>query len=381
MDEVRLDALLDTIGELVIAESVVSSATRSHADEVTLLGQLERLDKITRELQQMATSLRMVPMRSTFRRMARLVRDLAHGAGKQVDFVTRGEDAELDKTVVDRIEDPLIHALRNAVDHGIETAEERVAAGKSPVARIELRAFHAGGSIHVEVSDDGRGLDLDRIFAKAITVGLVEAAERPSDDRLSELVFAPGFSTADAVTDVSGRGVGMDVVRRTVEELRGRIRLQTAPSGGTTVSMRLPVTLAIIDGMVIRVCDARYVVPTLSVVRSVRPEAGDITRVLGTGEVLQVADGLLRLVRLRSLFSLSTGDDEFADSIVMIVESDSGQVGLVVDEIVGQQQIVIKPLGTALGDVAGVSGGAVMPDGQVGLILDVEELVMVANEG
>lgn len=380
MDEVRLDALLDTIGELVIAESMVSSATRNGADEASLLQQLERLDKITRELQQMATSLRMVPMRAMFRRMARLVRDLSHKAGKQVEFVTSGEDTELDKTVVDRIEDPLIHALRNAVDHGIETAEERIAAGKSPVAHIELHAFHAGGSIHVEISDDGRGLDADKILKKARTLGMVTAEERPSDDALFDLVYAPGFSTAEKVTDVSGRGVGMDVVRRTVEELRGRIKLQSAAGEGTTVSVRLPVTLAIIDGMVCRVGEERYILPVLSIQRSVRPAAGDISTVQGgRGLLLSTAEELLPIVALHDLLAVDGAQPDPTEAVVVIVDEGGVRAGLLVDELLGQQQTVIKPLGDGLGDQPGIAGGAIMPDGRVGLILDAAGLVRIAH--
>lgn len=380
VQEGRLDGLLDTIGEMVIAESMVSAALRTGVDQHAIAVHLDRLDKITRELQQMATSLRMVSLRATFRRMGRLVRDVAHKSGKPVEFVVTGEDTELDKEVVDRIADPLVHALRNAVDHGIETVEERAAAGKPATGRVELRAYHAGGAIHIDVVDDGRGLDPEQILARARECGLV-APDTVLDERAAlDLVFEAGFSTAKAVTDVSGRGVGMDVVRRTVDELRGRIELDSVPGKGTTLSVRLPITLAIIDGMVARVGDERYVIPTLAIERSVRPTADQIATVQGSGEMLVTDDGLVPIVRLHRLFG-TVGAETDPTNAVIVITSDSGaRAGLMACELLGQQQTVIKPLGEGLPPQRGITGGAIMPDGRVGLILDAPGLVRLARD-
>ncbi len=379
VEESRLDALLDAIGEMVIAESMVSASSRMKADAAVLEAQFERLDKITRELQQMATSLRMVPLRATFRRMARLVRDVASKAGKDVEFVVSGEDTELDKIVVDRISDPLIHALRNAVDHGIESPEERAAAGKPARGRVELRAYHAGGAIHVEIIDDGRGVDYDAILARARDRGLIGDDERPDERALLDLVFAPGFSTAETVTDVSGRGVGMDVVKRTVEELRGRIDLRSRTGDGTTLEIRLPLTLAIIEGMTLRVGDERYVLPLLSIQRSVRPRAEQVVTVTGRGEMLALDDELVPLLRLHRLFGAENAETDLTRAVVVIVDDNGAHAGLVADELLGQQQTVIKPLGEGLPEQPGIAGGAIMPDGRVGLILDAAGLVRHAR--
>jgi two-component system chemotaxis sensor kinase CheA len=380
VEEHRLDGLLDAIGEMVIAESMVSASLRRGLDSVALASQLDRLDKITRELQQMATSLRMVPLKATFRRMSRLVRDLAHKADKQIELVLVGEDTELDKEVVDRISDPLVHALRNAVDHGIESPEERVAAGKPAAGRIELRAHHAGGAIHIEVADDGRGLDPQRILARGRERGLVAPDATPDERALFDLVFEPGFSTAETVTDVSGRGVGMDVVRRTIDELRGRIELDSAPGEGTTLSVRLPITLAIIDGMVVRVGEERYVVPVLAIERSVRPDSSEVASVQGAGEMLVTEEGLVPIVKLHRLFGTDGAVTDPTQAVVIITSDNGIRAGLMVCELLGQQQTVIKPLGSGIEDQRGITGGAIMPDGQVGLILDATGLVRLARE-
>ena len=377
IDEERLDRLLETIGELVIAESVLADAARCEAAMVRFAPQLARLDKITRELQEMSTSLRMVPLHSTFVRMARVVRDTARRADKTVRFVTAGGETELDKLVVDRIADPLIHLLRNAVDHGVESAGARAAAGKPSAGRVEIRAFHSGGRIHIEVSDDGGGLDLAAITDAARRRGLLAADESPDERRLVDLVFAPGLSTADEVTDVSGRGVGMDVVRKTIEELRGDIDVWSEPGRGTRVSIRLPLTLAIIDGMVVRVGAERYIVPTVSVVRSLQPEAEQLTSVMGAGQILKVGEALVPLIQLAGLFQVDAAERNPTHGIVVVVSANGEQAGIVADEILGQQQTVIKPLGDGLDGIAGV---AIMPDGQVGLILDVGGLVQLARE-
>jgi len=371
------------IGELVIAESMVSQSEELRELNSTKLARhLSQLDKITRELQEMATSLRMVPLRSTFQKMARLVRDLAKKSGKPVEFVMTGEDTELDKSVVDKIGDPLVHMVRNAVDHGIEVSpEERRKRGKPPVGRIELRAFHKGGNIHIEIEDDGRGLDCEAILAKARERGLVREGDSLSEREIFNLIFQPGFSTAKVVTDVSGRGVGMDVVKRNIEALRGQIEIQSEPGKGSVFSIRLPLTLAIIDGMVVRVGAERYIVPTLNIVRSVRPRPQDLSTVLHRGEMLSLQGELIPLFRLAELFEIEGAQQDPTEGLVVVVEDEGRQIGLLTDELVGQQQIVIKTLGEALQGVRGISGGAIMPDGRVGLILDVGGLIRLASEG
>jgi two-component system chemotaxis sensor kinase CheA len=380
VDEGRLDALLDAIGEMVIAQSMVSASTRGAADAATLGLQVERLDKITRELQQMATSLRMVPLRATFRRMARLVRDVANKAGKEVEFVVVGEDTELDKVVVDRISDPLVHALRNAVDHGIELPAERVAAGKPAAGRVELRASHAGGAIQVRVTDDGRGIETAEVLRRARDFGLVEESDTPDDRAILDLVYAPGFSTSETVTDVSGRGVGMDVVKRTVEELRGRVELRSTPGEGTSVEIRLPLTLAIIDGMILRVGSERYVMPLLAIERTVRPTSEQISTVAGRGQMLALPEGLVPVLRLHELFSTPGAETDLTRAVVVIVNDNGARAGLLACELLGQQQTVIKPLGEGLPEQPGIAGGAIMPDGRVGLILDAAGLIKTAQQ-
>jgi two-component system chemotaxis sensor kinase CheA len=382
VDADRLDLLVDMIGELVIAESMVAQAEELKTNLSTDLGRhLNQLDKITRELQVMAMSLRMVPVRATFQKMARLVRDLAKKMGKPVNFVMTGEDTELDKTVVDKIGDPLVHMVRNAIDHGLEdSVEQRVAAGKAATGTVTLRAFHAGGNIHIQIEDDGRGLNRDAILRKATERGLIGETEIVSDREAWNLIFEPGFSTAAQVTEVSGRGVGMDVVKRNIEALRGMVDIHSEEGKGSVFTIRLPLTLAIIDGMVVRVGRERYILPTLSIVISLRPEAKDLNTVVNRGEMLSLHGELLPLFRLHRMFGIDDAVTEATDGTVVVVEGDGGKIGLLVDEILGQQQTVIKPLGEALKGLPGIAGGAIMPDGRVGLILDVGGLLDIARK-
>ncbi len=381
IDADRLDRLVDLIGEIVIAESMVSQSPELRARASSALRQhISQLDKITRELQEMGTSLRMVPVRATFQKMARLVRDLAKKANKKVEFEMHGEETELDKSVVDKIGDPLVHMVRNAVDHGLEaTPEERIRAGKQEAGMVQLRAFHRGGNIYIEIEDDGLGLDREAIISKAIERGIIRESDSLSDREVWNLIFEPGFSTAKQVTDVSGRGVGMDVVRRNVELLRGQIDIHSERGLGSKFSIRLPLTLAIIDGMVIRVGKERYIIPTLSVVRSVQPAPENLFSVARKGEMLSLQGQLIPLFRLDHLFKIPDAIQDPTQALVIIVEDDGKLAGLLIDELLGQQQIVIKSLGDGLGSIRGVSGGAIMPDGLVGLILDVGGLVRIAN--
>jgi len=382
VDADRLDRLVDTIGELVIAETMFRDLLLSSGGASDLfVRRLGQLDKITRELQEMGTSLRMVPVRATFQKMARLVRDLAKKVGKKVELVMAGEDTELDKSVVDMIGDPLVHMVRNAVDHGLESSsEERVACGKPATGRVDLRAFHKGGNIFIEIEDDGRGLDREAIVAKARERGLIRDGDALTDREIYGLIFEPGFSTAQKVTDVSGRGVGMDVVRRNIEALRGQVEIRSERGRGTCFSIRLPLTLAIIDGMVVRVAQERYIIPTLSIVRTVRPGEADITTVLNRGEMISMQGQLISVFRLHRLFGIDGATTDPTKAVVVIVEDDGKQAGLMVDELLGQQQIVIKSLGEAMKGVLGIAGGAVMPDGTVGLILDVGGVVKLTRE-
>ncbi|NUQ01428.1 MAG: chemotaxis protein CheA, partial [Armatimonadetes bacterium] len=320
VDADRLDRILDAIGEMVIAQSMVTGSVELQTlASAELQARLNSLDKITRELQQLGTALRMVPVRAAFQKMARLCRDVAKRAGKSVEFVTQGDDTELDKNVVDQIGDPLVHLIRNAIDHGIEgSVEERRRAGKPETGRVELRAFHRGGSIYIELEDDGRGLDRDAIVAKAVSRGLLKPGETPPDREIYNLIFSPGFSTAAAVTDVSGRGVGMDVVYRNIEAMRGQIEVRTERGRGTTFSLRLPLTLAIIDGMAVRVGEERYIIPTLSMVTTVRPTPAMLSRVIGQGETLQVQGRLVPLFRLADLFGIAGAEPDATQALAVV---------------------------------------------------------------
>jgi two-component system chemotaxis sensor kinase CheA len=380
VDIQKLDGLVDLVGEMVIAQSQVFQDTQLMGDESQQLARnLAQLGRITKELQRVAMSLRMVPIRSSFQKMNRLVRDLARKAGKQVDLRLSGEETELDRTIVEEIGDPLIHMIRNSVDHGIEPAEVRLAQGKSPQGTVHLRAFHRGGNIVIEIEDDGAGLSRDRIRAKAIEKGVLRPGAEPPDSEIFQLIFAPGFSTAEKVTDISGRGVGMDVVRRNIEKLRGRVEIQSQPGRGSTFTLHLPLTLAIIDGMIVGVGGQRIIVPTLSVRESFRPTAEQISTLRGEAEMMLVRGHLLPVVRLGRLFGARRGGDR-ATEIAMVVESNRGVRCLMVDELLGKQEVVIKSLGETFKANPLLAGAAILGDGRVGLILDVDALVATGIE-
>ncbi len=378
----RLDRFIDMVGELVVSHSMVAQ------DQVVvgsgyyeLQKKVAHTSKIVRELQNMSMSMRMIPLKTTFRKMARLVRDLSRKFGKNVTFVTEGEDTEIDRNMVDIINDPLVHMVRNALDHGIELPQERERAGKPRYGTVHLSACHSAGSVVVEITDDGRGLDREKILKKAKDLGLLEEDANPPDREVYNLIFEPGFSTAQIVSDVSGRGVGMDVVRRNIDNIRGHIEIQSRPGKGSTFKMSLPLTLAIIDGMVVRVGKEKYVIPTISIVRSVQPGQSDISTVLRRGEMLRLQGKLIPIFRLAELFRVEGAEADMTRAIAVVVENDEHQAGLLVDELIGSQQIVIKTLGETLGNITGISGSAIMPDGKVGLILDVGGLVRLANTG
>ncbi|MFM1873191.1 MAG: hypothetical protein RL398_2613, partial [Planctomycetota bacterium] len=378
----RLDMLVDMVGELVIAQSMVlQDPAIQRLDNQSLARNIGQVGKITRDLQEAAMSLRMVTVKPTFQKMARLVRDVAGKSGKKVALTIQGEDTELDRNVVEQISDPLVHMIRNAVDHGIEKPDDRRAAGKSPEGYLLLRAYHQGGSIVIEIQDDGRGIDKNKVVQKAISKGLLPAnvdVDAMSDQEAFGIIFLPGFSTAEKVTDLSGRGVGMDVVRRNIEALRGKIEIDSRVGNGTTFRMRLPLTLAIIDGMVVRVGRERYVVPTLSIEQSFRPDLGDVHMLVDRGECVAVRGAVLPIYRLKEIFAQTDGLDALDQGILIVVEIDGERSCLFVDEILGQQQVVIKSLGLQGDRVGGVSGGAIMSDGRIALILDVASLVQTA---
>ncbi len=380
----RMDALVDMVGELVIGyQMVYQDETIKDIKAQHTKRTLTHVSKIIRDLQEVAMSLRLVTLRGTFQKMARLVRDVSSKANKNIKLHVEGEDVELDRTVVEEIADPLVHMIRNACDHGIEPEDERRAAGKTPEGNLWLRAYHQGGSIVVEITDDGRGLVREKILAKAASNGILPADRDPadmSDREVFNLVFAPGFSTAEKVTDISGRGVGMDVVRRNIEALRGKVDISSTPGEGSTFKMLLPLTMAIIDGMIVRVGSQRYVIPTLSIEQSFRPEAGTIHTIIGRGETVEVRGGLLPVYRAKTVFGLHEGVDDPAEGLLVVLESHSTRFCLLVDEIVGQQQVVIKNLGHGINPIRGVSGGAILGDGRVALILDVTGIVQEATK-
>ncbi|MCD6327753.1 Hpt domain-containing protein [bacterium] len=382
VDAMRLDRLVDTIGELVIAEAMVSQSEevrKGASAEITR--KFGQLNKITRELQEMGTSLRMVPVKATFQKMARLVRDLAKKAGKQVELVLSGEDTELDKTVVDKIGDPLVHMVRNAVDHGIEpNAQERLQKGKPSKGRVELRAFHKGGNIHIEIADDGRGLDRDAILAKAKERGLVREGETPSDREIFNLIFEPGFSTAKKVTDISGRGVGMDVVKRNIADLRGNVEISSELGKGSVFSIRLPLTLAIIDGMLLQVGQERYIIPTLSIIGAVKPDPEALQSVLDRGQMLSFQNRLIPVFLLGHLLGIEHAKQDASCGIVIVVEENGKNMGLVVDKLLGLRQTVIKSMSDSLGKQVGVAGATILSDGHVGLILDMGGIMKLINK-
>jgi two-component system chemotaxis sensor kinase CheA len=378
----RLDLLIDMVGELVIAQSMIQQdelvVGRQHHE---LSRKVSHAGKIVRELQDLSMGMRMVPLRGPFQKVARVVRDVAAKAGKSVAFLCEGEEVEIDRNLVDFLSDPLVHMVRNAVDHGIEPPAAREAAGKPRSGTVRLSAYHAGGNVVVELRDDGRGLDRQRILAKAVKMGLVDAGANPSDAEVYNLIFAPGFSTAEVVTDVSGRGVGMDVVRRNIERLRGRIEITSTPGKGTTFTVRLPLTLAITDGMLVQVGAERYIVPLTSIQLSFRPERAQLSTIAGRAEMVMLRGEIIPLVRLHRLFDVSGAKEDATDALLMLVGDEGDRIALLVDELLGQQQVVAKPLGHALGSVRGVSGSAILGDGRVGLILDVPALVAVARSG
>lgn len=370
----RLEGLVNFVGELVILQTVLNQHRTLIASPL-VNRTIAQLSKITKDIQDISMSLRMVPLRQTFQKMQRIVRDTSRALSKDVQFVISGEQTEIDKTVVEQLGDPLVHLVRNAVDHGIESNSEREANGKVRQGNISLSAFHRGGRIVIEVRDDGKGLDPEKLRKKAIEKGIIKENQVLSEKEALELIFAPGFSTKTEVTEVSGRGVGMDVVRTNIEKhLRGSIELESEVGKGSCVRILLPLTLAIIDGMVVTIDDERYVVPLNHVHESYQPQTKDIHFVTGLGDVLSLRGEELPLLRLSALLGRKSQNRPATESIAIIVRTSERPFSVLVDDIIGQQQIVIKQLGAEIRSIQGFSGSAILGDGRAALILDLNEM-------
>ena len=380
VDTAKLDYLVDMAGEMVIAESLVRNDRELTALKNPLLQRkVAQLTRISAELHKTAMAMRLVPIGPLFRKMARLVRDLSRQFGKQVEMETQGDEIELDRTIVEELADPLMHMVRNALDHGIDTPEERQAAVKPAAARLLLKAVHQAGQVVIEISDDGRGLNRQKIVDKAIQKGLIASADGLSDNELYNLIFEPGFSTAALVTNVSGRGVGMDVVRRHIEKLRGRIEIRSTPGQGATFLLKLPLTLAIIDGLVVGVGQERYIVPLFAIREMFRPTAETIWTVQQRAEMALVRGSLLPVVRLYRIFHVQPKSEDPLACVLVVAEVEGQRFCVLVDELIGKQEVVIKSLGETFKNVTGVAGGAILGDGRVGLILDLDRISKVKD--
>lgn len=371
VETAKLDHLMNMVGEIVIAQSLIrNNQALAGSTDSRLLGDLSQLARVTAEVQRATMSIRMVPISQLFQRIERVIRDLSRKAGKQVVLETSGSETEIDKTVAEELSDPLLHMVRNSVDHGIEMAAERIAAGKSAEARIRLSAYHQGGQVVIEISDDGRGLNSTKIRKKAEERQLISADKELSESEVYQLIFQPGFSTAEQITDISGRGVGMDVVRRNVERLRGRIETQSELGKGTTFLLKLPLTLAIIDGLVVAVGTEHYIVPLASVREIFRPQSDMLFSLEGRNEMVLVRKQLMPLVKLHQRLGITPQSLEPTDGVIVVLATENKCFCLLVDELLGKQEVVIKSLGESFEMAAEVSGCAVLGDGRVGLILD-----------
>ncbi|HBB1487873.1 TPA: chemotaxis protein CheA [Escherichia coli] len=377
----KVDQLINLVGELVITQSMFAQRSSeldpvNHGDLITSMGQLQRN---ARDLQESVMSIRMMPMEYVFSRYPRLVRDLAGKLGKQVELTLVGSSTELDKSLIERIIDPLTHLVRNSLDHGIELPEKRLAAGKNSVGNLILSAEHQGGNICIEVTDDGAGLNRERILAKAASQGLT-VSENMSDDEVAMLIFAPGFSTAEQVTDVSGRGVGMDVVKRNIQEMGGHVEIQSKQGTGTTIRILLPLTLAILDGMSVRVADEVFILPLNAVMESLQPREADLHPLAGGERVLEVRGEYLPIVELWKVFNVAGAKTEATQGIVVILQSGGRRYALLVDQLIGQHQVVVKNLESNYRKVPGISAATILGDGSVALIVDVSALQAINRE-
>ena len=376
----KVDVLINLVGELVITQSMLS-----RYGEGAVAGELEdlrsglaQLERNTRELQETVMQIRMLPIKFSFSRFPRLVRDLSNKLGKQVDLKMLGEQTELDKTVLEKIADPLVHIVRNSLDHGIETPEVRRAAGKPETGTLTLNAFHAGGNIVIEVSDDGAGINHERLLEKALANNLIKDRAELSDDQINNLIFHPGLSTAKEISDVSGRGVGMDVVRRNIKDLGGTVEIQSRQGVGSTLTIRLPLTLAILDGQLVQVGKEIYIIPLISIIESIQSQPELTSAIAGRAELYRVRDEYIPVVHLHELFGVSGAVEDVASGLLVVVEADGRRIGLLVDDLLGQQQVVIKSLEENYRQIEGLSGATILGDGTVALILDVPGLMRAA---
>ncbi|OQY54696.1 MAG: chemotaxis protein CheA [Candidatus Parabeggiatoa sp. nov. 2] len=373
----KIDNLINMVGELVITQSMLDqigeNLDNSHVTQ--LRDGLAQLERNTRELQESVMRIRMLPISFSFNRFGRLVHDLGTQLGKKVELKLSGEHTELDKTVLEKMSDPLVHLVRNALDHGIETPEQRRAAGKPETGVLHLHAFHQGGNIIIQISDDGAGFDVQKIRAKAIQKGLLSHEERPTNEQLYEFIFQPGFSTIEQVSDLSGRGVGMDVVRRNIRALGGTIEVKSKRGQGSTFSIRLPLTLAILDGQLVRVGQEIYILPLLSIIESLRAKPKLVNSLAGSAQVYRLRDEYIPILRLYDLFGITPRTTQLEQGLLVMVEGDGQKMGLFVDELLSQQQIVIKSLESNYQKVEGISGATILGDGSVALILDVAGLI------
>jgi two-component system, chemotaxis family, sensor kinase CheA len=376
----KIDELLNTVGEIVITQSMLSQLSKNfdgmHADR--LRSGLAQLDMNIRELQESVMRVRMLPVGTVFSRFPRLVRDLSTRLGKKIRLQLSGEQTELDKTVLEKIGDPLVHLVRNSVDHGIELPDARVAAGKSEEGTVHLNAYHKGGSINIVITDDGGGLNKDRIVEKARSKGLVDANAQLTDEQIFELIFLPGFSTAAQTTDLSGRGVGMDVVKRNIKDLGGSVELKSELGKGTTITITLPLTLAIVDGQTISVGTETYIVPLVTVVESLQLKPGAVSHIYNHGEVFSFRGEFLPIIRLHDVFDVVPRSDVLHEGLIMVVEGDGRRAGLFIDQLLGQQQVVIKSMETNYARIEGVGGATILGEGTVALILDVPGLLRMS---
>jgi two-component system, chemotaxis family, sensor kinase CheA len=380
VDTAKLDYLVDMAGEMVIAETLVHHDPElAKIKNPRLQRNLSQLARITSELQRTSMAMRLVPIGPLFRRMARLVRDLSRQFGKKVEVETVGNEIDLDRTIVEELADPLMHMVRNSLDHGFEMPDERKKTGKPPAGRLLLKAQHLAGQVVIELSDDGRGLNREKILARAIEKGLVPQDAALSDSEVYELIFKPGFSTAAQVTDVSGRGVGMDVVRKHIEKLRGHIEIRSHAGIGTTFLLKLPLTLAIIDGLVVGVGDERYIVPLFAIREIFRPKADTLWTIQERAEMALVRGSLTPVLRLCRKFSVKPVSEDANDGVLVLAEVESQRFCILVDEVIGKQEVVIKNLGETFRSVRGIAGGAILGDGRVGLILDLDRLFRDKN--
>ena len=372
----KVDSLINMVGELVITQSMLGQLGQDF--DMSRLAKLQeglsQLEQNTRELQESVMKIRMMPISFAFSRFPRLVRDLGNQLSKKVNLVTLGENTELDKTVMEKIGDPLVHLVRNSLDHGLETTEQRIANGKSEEGTITLNAFHQGGNIVIEVADDGAGLNEQRILDKAKQKGLVPESQVLTPEEIHQLIFLPGFSTADVVSDISGRGVGMDVVRRNISALNGTIEVRSQRGIGSTFIIRLPLTLAILDGQLVKVCDETYIFPLVSIVESIQVNRRSLSHITGSQYVMQLRDEYIPILRLDGIFGLRKDEPEPEELMLVVVEGDNEKIGVVVDDLMGQQQVVIKSLEQNYEKVLGVSGATILGDGTVALIIDISGL-------